>query len=1071
MDTDRNLLFGVLALQAGLIDAGQFVEACTLWATRKAVPLAELLRERGWLVAADQDHLDYLLQRRINEHGGNVHASLAAIPDDIKRCLVGLQDEDIQRSLAGAPFPAESQSATMDHMLAPHERYCRLRLHATGGIGRVWLARDNELGRNVAHKELRPEQAGHATLGARFLQEARITGQLEHPGIIPVYELVRAPDSQPFYTMRFVKGRTMSEAARAYHEQRQAGKTDALGLPALLNAFVTVCNTVAYAHARGVIHRDLKGQNVILGDFGEVVVLDWGLAKLVGRTEDQAQTDSIIMDQVAADSGYTVQGQALGTPAYMAPEQSAGRLDLIDRHTDIYGLGAILYEILTGAPPFKADSTEEVLRKVREEEPTPPRQCWPEAPPALEALCLKALAKRPADRPASAADLAQEIQGWQELERRQAEEALRESEALYHSLVEHIPLGVFRKDLEGRFTFCNQRFCEQLGLALEQLLGKDDYALFPAELADKYRRDDREVLQTGRTVDTEEQHSIPLGPLKVVHVIKSPIVDPQGARAGTQGIFWDVTDRKLAEEELRQQTEILQSIVKSISDGVCVINDKGEYLLWNRAAEEMVGLRLEEIASVKATEQCFYWPDKVTPYAPEQLALSRAMRGEVVDDVEVFVRHRQKPEGVFVSFNARPLKDAAGLVCGGVSVFRDITARKGAEEELRKSRERFELAVQGSQDGLWDWDLTTDAVYYSPRYKSMVGYADHEFPNRSEEWAKRVHPEDLERVRSELRAHFKGRESLSWVEFRFRHKDGSYRWIRSRAFVLRDATGRVYRMAGSHEDITDRKFAEEELRKSRERFELAVLGSQDGLWDWDVLTDQIWYSPRFKNILGYEDHEIGNHPDEWRKRLHPEDRERAHAAFAACLEGSAALFELEARLLHKDGSYRWLLGRGVALRDANGKTYRMAGSHEDITDRKAAEEKLAHERTLLHTLMDNLPDGIYFKDTTGRFLRVNKAVTDLLGLDRPDQIVGKTDFDFFAPEYAQSTMSDEQEIIRSGRPMVGQEKLVTWLTGQERWVSTTKLPFRDRDGTIIGTFGVTRDITPRKQAEDVLRQD
>src|SRR5262249_55751528 len=162
------------------------------------------------------------------------------------------------------------------------------------------------------------------------------------------------------------------------------------------------------------------------------------------------------------------------------------------------------------------------------------------------------------------------------------------------------------------------------------------------------------------------------------------------------------------------------------------------------------------------------------------------------------------------------------------------TERKIAEEELRKSRERLELVVQGSQDGLWDWDLTTDEVYYSPRYKAMLGYEDDEFPDRREEREKAGHPDDLGRVKRELGAHFNSGESLSWVEFRFSHKDGSYRWIRSRAFVLRDASGRVYRMAGSHEDITDRKNAEEQLEKSRERFELAVEGSQDGLYDFDL---------------------------------------------------------------------------------------------------------------------------------------------------------------------------------------------------------------------------------------------
>jgi PAS domain S-box-containing protein len=805
MNTDRNLLFGVLALQAGLIEPPQFIEACLLWTARKHEPLADILVARGWIEPADRAHVEYLLERKLQRHG-DARASLAALPDDVKGSLAALADEDIRQSLAGGPPSSQSQLLTIDQVPARAERYGRLRLHATGGIGRVWLAHDSELGRDVALKELRPERAQEATLRARFLQEAQITGQLEHPGIIPVYELVRPRDGrQPFYTMRFVKGRTLSEAARVYHDRRRAGQADALALPALLNAFVTVCNTVAYAHSRGVIHRDLKGQNVILGDFGEVVVLDWGLAKLLRRPDGEAAAPAVVLDEAGADSSYTVHGQALGTPAYMAPEQSAGRLDLIDARTDVYGLGAILYEILTGAPPFAGRNTEEVLRKVREEEPAPPRQAWPEVPPALEAVCLRALAKQPADRPGAAADLAREVQGWQEFERRKAEEALRASEALYHSLVETLPLGVWRKDLEGRFTFANQRFCESTGRPLEQVLGKSDFDFYPAELAAKYRRDDEFVHATGTSWETTEDHVTTTGERLFVQVVKAPILDAQGRVAGTQGIFWD------------------------------------------------------------------------------------------------------------------------------------LTARKKAEEELRQSKERFELAVQGSQDGLWDWDLTTDAVYYSPRYKAMLGYEEHEFPNRSEEWAKRVHPDDLGRVRAELRAHFKGRESLSWVEFRMRHKDGSYRWIRSRAFVLRDATGRVYRMAGSHEDITDRKNAETEL---------------------------------------------------------------------------------------------------------------------------------ARERSLLRALMDHLPDGIYFKDAAGRFLCVNQAVADYLGVGDPSALVGKTDFDFFTEEFATVTAAAERAILETGQPLVGVEEKVAFADGRVEWVSTTKMPFRDEGGKILGTFGVSRNITARKRAEE-----
>jgi PAS domain S-box-containing protein len=810
-ETGRNLLFGVLALQADLIDPQQFIEGCLLWTSRKDVPLADLLIERGWIVAADRAHLDYLLERKLRRHGGDPRASLAAIPDDVKRSLAALGDDDIQRSLAHHPGAegVTHLAATVDHFPGPQERYSLVRLHATGGIGRVWLARDGDLGRDVALKELRPERAEQAALAARFLQEARITGQLEHPGVVPVYELARRRDDrQPFYTMRFVKGRTLSEAARAYHRKRSAGQAAALDLPVLLNAFVTVCNTVAYAHSRGVIHRDLKGQNVILGDFGEVVVLDWGLAKLVGRPEGEPQARSVVLDDAGADSGYTLQGQALGTPAYMSPEQAAGRPDLMDRSTDVYGLGAILYEILTGAPPFTGPSTDEVLRKVREEEPVPPRQFWPEVPSALEALCLRALAKPPANRPAAAADLAQEVQGWQEFERRKAEEALRESEALYHSLVENLPCVVVRKDLAGRFTFANHCFGELLGCPLDQVLGKTDADFFPREMAEKYRRDDRNVLETGGVLEDIEEVVGATG-RRYFHILKTAVRDAAGKVTGVQVIGWDATARRLA------------------------------------------------------------------------------------------------------------------------------------DEELRKSRERFELAVQGSQDGLWDWDLTSDAVYYSPRYKAMLGYEDHEFPNRREDWATRIHPEDIDRVRGELRAHFESRESLSWVEFRMRHKDGSYRWIRSRAFVLRDSTGRVYRMAGSHEDITERKNAEEEL---------------------------------------------------------------------------------------------------------------------------------AYERYLLHALMDNLPDAIFFTDTANRVIRVNKALTDVFGLVDPAQVVGKTHFDLFPEEVARQLTEENEEIIRTGQPIVAREIPIPVPDGRTMWVSTTKMPFHDRDGNIIGTFGITRDITHRKQEEITLRQ-
>ncbi|NLF06463.1 MAG: PAS domain-containing protein [Pirellulaceae bacterium] len=474
------------------------------------------------------------------------------------------QSPPLKTTVSDAAGGADPSVQTVADAALPELRYAMGQLHAEGGIGQVWLARDTQLDREVAIKTLRPELLEHSQLRKRFIQEARITGQLEHPGIVPVHELVGAAGSAaPFYSMRFVRGRTLAEAATDYHRKRLAGEEELLGLVALLNAFVTVCNTVAYAHSRGVIHRDLKGDNVLLGDFGEVFVLDWGIAKVLGTSEDAADARPV-SHALPSKPVQTIEGQIVGTPAYMAPEQTEGRSARIDSRADIYGLGAILYEILTGRPPFVGSNTVEVLAMVMRDAPVPPSQIWPDVPRTIEAACLRALSKKPADRQDSAAALGLEIQTWQEVQRRQA------------------------------------------------------------------------------------------------------------------------------------------------------------------------------------------------------------------------------------------------------------------EEELRRSRERFELAVRGSQDGLWDWDLLTNEVFFSPRWKSIIGYEDHELPNHLDEWEQRLHPDERERVLSANYAHINGTTSHYEYEYRLRHKDGSYRWILARGVALRDADGKAYRMAGSHVDITAWKQMAHNLETVRRQYRAVV---------------------------------------------------------------------------------------------------------------------------------------------------------------------------------------------------------------------------------------------------------
>ena len=541
---DRNLLFGVFVLQADLIGAAQFIEACSVWAARKTVPLADVLIERGWLSRDDKAHVEHLIDARLKRSDVDAPALLGRLPEDIRLSLANLEDDDIQRSLGHAGRRSDVSLTTAS--ISPVEggtRYENIRLHATGGIGQVWLARDTHLRRDVALKELKPDQTSSGAARARFLKEAQITGQLEHPGIVPVYELAqRTLDQQHFYTMRFVNGRTLNQATRAYHDRRAAGQSDSLEFLRLLGALVAICNTVAYAHSRGVIHRDLKGQNVVLGKFGEVVLLDWGLAKLLDSPGGEGDASTIGSFREQPDTpALTVVGQALGTPAYMAPEQAAGWLDQIDARTDVYGLGAMLYEILTGQPPFFSSDARQVLRMVRETEPVPPSRHWPEVPPLLESACLRALSKDPARRFGTPTELADEVQKWQELQRKQAEDALRASEALYHSLVETIPMNVWRKDAAGRFTFANQGFCQTMGIRLDELIGKTDFDVSPAELAEGYRQGDVRIMTTGTTYEAIEEVIDAEGVRRRIQIIKLPVRDGQGRIIGTQGIFWTIS--------------------------------------------------------------------------------------------------------------------------------------------------------------------------------------------------------------------------------------------------------------------------------------------------------------------------------------------------------------------------------------------------------------------------------------------------------------------------------------------------------------------------------------------------
>jgi serine/threonine-protein kinase len=466
MGADSNLLFGLLALQVGLIDQAKLVAAFQAWMLDKARPLAEHMTARGDLDSDDRAAVNALVNRHLKRNDGNPEKSLAAIPAAryAGAALAKIGDPDIENTLYHAGVGTTHRggddatecgagtdgTATYSHRSATGDlqRFLILRPHARGGLGAVFVALDTELNREVALKQILDTHADDPISRQRFLLEAKVTGGLEHPGIVPVYGLGSYANGRPFYAMRFVRGESLKDAVDRFYGEprrvsagsprepgrviagspREPGRLSAaspgghpntirgaqatpLAFRQLLRRFVDVCNAIDYAHSRGILHRDIKPATIILGKHGETLVADWGLAKAIGAAETRSGERSLLASATGGSS-ETLPGSALGTPAYMSPEQAGGDRKRLSARSDVYSLGATLYYVLTGTPPLAADDVGALVSAVQRGEIRRPRAIDPSIDRALEAVCVKAMAFKPEDRYATAQAFADDVERW-----------------------------------------------------------------------------------------------------------------------------------------------------------------------------------------------------------------------------------------------------------------------------------------------------------------------------------------------------------------------------------------------------------------------------------------------------------------------------------------------------------------------------------------------------------------------------------------------------------------------------------------------------------------------------------
>ncbi|WP_437188148.1 serine/threonine-protein kinase [Planctomicrobium sp. SH668] len=410
-------------LRMGLLTERQLSGVLSNWTLHGNLSLAEHILDEEVLDGDVLKRAEVEAERRLATVAGDLTASQTGnsrTGSVVIRTLEVLDTSGTISKLLGIHASAGVAAEEGRELRETVGRYKLLRKLGQGGLGRVWLGYDEILRRHVALKEI--AQSADPQALERFRREAEITGRLEHPGIVPVYGLGEDLETGDFfYAMRFLGKQTLHDAILEYHERRSDGTDHPLIVRQLLTAFVSVCQAIGHAHSRKVVHRDLKPENVAIDSFGQVIVIDWGLAKVL----DETNGGDLIVEcndfDAEVSAPNTIEGQVMGTPLYMSPEQAGGRLDELNEKTDIYGLGAILFAILTGAPPHEltrshaslAGGTQRDLLTAIAADPTPSvRALNPDIDPALAAICEKALARRQYARYDTAMQLSEDVQRW-----------------------------------------------------------------------------------------------------------------------------------------------------------------------------------------------------------------------------------------------------------------------------------------------------------------------------------------------------------------------------------------------------------------------------------------------------------------------------------------------------------------------------------------------------------------------------------------------------------------------------------------------------------------------------------
>ena len=710
-------------------------------------------------------------------------------------------------------------------------------------------------------------------------------------------------------------------------------------------------------------------------------------------------------------------------------------------------------------------------------------------------------------------------------ERKRAERALHESEERYRLLFETNLAGVYRTTRGGRSLHCNQALANMLGYSSPQ-------EVLAHPVLDFYFTDQErlkflgELNKAGGLSNFEmrlrRKDGTPLWALASVN----PVADEAGDAQVIQGTLVDITERKCAEAAMAERHR-LASLLAEVGSALTGPESLRQGL--QRCAEILVrdiGAAFARVWTVNEKDQVLELQASAGLYTHidgghARVPMGKFKIGRIAENGEPHLTNtvledswvgdpewarregmvsfagyplkvEEKVLGVAAAFARQPLSDATLQAFASVShSIAQFIERKRAEKALQESEERYRVLFERNLAGVFRATLYGRRILdCNDAYAHILGY------NSREEVLEhgRLHDFFDPAERETARARVIEEKRVTNFEVCLCRKDRSPVWTLENVSLIEGNEGNQPLIEGTLIDISKRKKAEEALRESAERYRLLFERNLAGVFRATLFSRRILdCNDAYARILGYDSRQEVLAGGKAHEFYNPADLDTARAN----LLEKKGLTNSEICLRRRDQSLVWAVSTVSLIDGGDEHDPLFEGTLIDITERKQAEaellkyaqdlevakaaqerhaeelarlvEELARERELLRALMDNIPDHIYFKDRQSGFLRVNASVARMFGLSEPGQLVGKTDFDFFTQDHAQQAFDDEQEVVATGKPMIAKEERETWPDGRVTWVSTTKMPLRDANGTIVGTFGVSHDITERKRAEEAIR--